>query len=313
MRHLMIPLIFLFLASCGWHLPQGTTSGPVKKEDSFADPAKISLLKLTNSLQYHQALEHLDPVDLASLSAARTLFSNCASDSLTRDSMFVDFNGFLNNLAASYFENNEMVANQLANSPSSETVNSLKASFAVNGLLLSSITGSFSLEPQSGFLLQQFGHVLSGAYREFLSIRSREQESEIDQGGKIQVSVDSLVTRILTLENFIHRNPGFISIRIARENYAHYLSLFLAGEDNSRAFDPDSHQLNDTLKIAFESFAEKNPESKSAQVVKAYLQMLDLNDFKYSEKVDSFLLVKVYGENITDEQKDQSGHSHIHQ
>jgi len=41
--------------------------------------------------------------------------------------------------------------------------------------------------------------------------------------------------------------------------------------------------------------------------------MLDLNDFKYSEKVDSFLLVKVYGENITDEQKDQSGHSHIHQ
>jgi len=294
MRHLMIPLIFLFLASCGWHLPQGTTSGLIKKEDSFADPAKISQLKLTNALQYHQALEHLDPVDLASLSAARTLISNCVSDSLTRDSMFVDFNGFLNNLAAIYLENNEMVANQLANSPAPETVNTLKTSFAANGLLLYSREGSFSLEPQTKFLLQQFGKELSGPYREFLSIGCREQEAEFEKEGKIQVSADSLVNRILTWENFIQRNPGFISIRIAKENYAHYLSLFLAGADNSRAFDPETNHLNDSLKVTFESFVAKNPESSSGQLVKAYLEMLKSNDFIYCDKVDSFLLEKVY-------------------
>ena len=294
MRHLMIPLIFLFLASCGWHLPQGTTSGLIKKEDSFADPAKISQLKLSNALQYHQTLERLDPVDLTSLAAARSLFSNCVSDTLMRDSMFVDFNGFLNNLAASYLENNETVANQLANSPSSETVNSLKASFAANGMLLSSREGSFSLEPQTRFLLQQFGNVLSGAYREFLSIGCREQEAEFEKEGKIQVPADSLVSRILTWENFIQRNPGFISIRIARENYAHYLSLFLAGADNSRAFDPETNHLNDSLKVTFESFIARNPESSSGQLVKAYLEMLKSNDFNYSDKVDSFLLEKVY-------------------
>ena len=290
----MIPLIFLFLASCGWHLPQGATSGPVKKEDSFADPAKISQLKLTNALQFHEALEHLDPVDLTSLGAARTLFSNCVSDTLTRDSMFVDFNGFLNNLATTYLENNEMVANQLANSPSSESFNSVKGSFAANGLLLSSREGSFSLEPKTTFLLQQFGKELSGPYREFLSIRCREQESGFDKEGKVQIPADSLVSCILIWENFIQQNPGFISIRIAKENYAHYLSLFLAGVDNSRAFDPETNHLNDSLKVTFESFIAKNPESSSGQLVKAYLEMLKSNDFNYSDKVDSFLLEKVY-------------------
>ena len=38
----------------------------------------------------------------------------------------------------------------------------------------------------------------------------------------------------------------------------------------------------------------KNPESKSTELVKAYLELLKSTNFNYTDRVDSFLLEKVY-------------------
>ena len=88
--------------------------------------------------------------------------------------------------------------------------------------------------------------------------------------------------------------PNFISIKMAQDQYAQYLGAYLAGMDNSRVFDQSTNRLNDSSKVSFEAFILKNPQSNSTEVVKAYLDLLKSTNFNYTDRVDSFLLEKVY-------------------
>ena len=294
MRTIFILLIGSFLFSCGFNQTKNSDSSSSTKGDSTIDLVKVMQMKLTNADDYRKVLDKLDPGELTSLDAASTLFKNCVADSVTRDSMFVVFNDFYNSVAGSYLENNENVNTQLEKSPSSEAVKQLKISLASYGILLSSSEGAFYLEPQTEYLLTNFGSLLSPAYREYLTIGSKEQKTRFAEDGTILISSDSLTSRIVTWENFITKYPDFISIKMAQDQYAQYLGAFLAGMDNSRVFDSVTNRLDDSSKVAFESFVVKNPEGNSTEVVKAYLELLKSTNFNYTDRVDSFLLEKVY-------------------
>lgn len=294
MRYVFILLISSVLFSCNFSQSKSTDSSPGAVKDSTVDLEKVAQMKLTNPNEYRQVLDKLDQGDLASLDAASMLFKNGVADTVTRDSMFVVFNDFYNSVAGSYLENNEVVNTQLENSPSSEVVNKLRTSLASYGISISSSEGTFYLEPQTEYLLKNFGSVLSPAYREYLTIGSKEQRERFAEDGTILISSDSLTSRIMTWESFMTRYPDFISIKIAQDQYAQYLGAYLSGMDNSRAFDPSTNRLSDSSKVSFESFIVKNSESKSTEVVKAYLDLLKSTNFNYTDKVDSFLLEKVY-------------------
>jgi len=294
MRYIFILLIISFLYSCNFGQSKSTGSNSMVKKDSAVDLEKVAKMKLTNANDYRKVLDGLDQGDINSLRVAGTLFKNCVADTLTHDSIFVVFNDLYNTLAGSYLENNESVSTKLENSPSSEAIDKIKRSLASYGILLRSDKGSFYLEPQTEYLLQNFGSELSPAYREYLTIGSKEQKEQFAKNGTILIPADSLTSRIIIWENFIERYPDFISIKMAQEQYAQYLGAFLAGMDNSRVFDSETNRLSDNSKTSFESFAVKYPESKSTGLVKAYLDLLKSTNFNYTDKVDSFLLEKIY-------------------
>lgn len=293
-RYIFILLISSALFSCGFNQSKSTDISQVAKNDSTIDLEKVMQMKLTNVEDYREVLDRLDQGNLASLDAASALFKNCAVDTLTRDSMFVVFNDFFNEVAGSYLENNVSINSQLENSPSSDVVKNLKTSLAAYGILLSSSEGTFYLEPQTEYLFKNFGPGLSPAYREYLALGSKEQQVRFAEDGTILIPADSLASRIMTWENFMARYPDFISIKMAQDQYAQYMGAFLAGMDNSRVFDSETNRLNDSSKVSFESFVLKNPKSKSTEVVKAYLDLLKSTNFNYTDKVDSFLLEQVY-------------------
>ena len=294
MRYIFILLISSILFSCNFTQSKSTGSNLSSKNDSAVDLVKVARMKLSNAIDYHKIVDKLDHGDLSSIDLATKLFKNSVADTIARDSMFVIFNDFYNTLAYSYLENNEVVSTQLQNSPSPEVLNKIKASLANYGISLSSAEGTYYLEPQTEYLLTSFGPGLSSAYREYLTIGSKEQKSRFAEDGAILIPSDSLTARIMMWESFIARYPDFISIKVAQDQYAQYMGAFLAGMDNSRIFSPSTNRLSDSSKVSFESFIVKNPESKSAEVVKAYLEVLKSTNFNYTEKVDSFLLEKVY-------------------
>lgn len=294
MRCIYFLLISCLVASCGLNQSKKSDNSSLHANDAIVDPVKLAQMKLTNPNEYRELLEQLDQGNLASLDIANTLFKNCASDSITRDSMFVVFNDFYNRLAGSYLENNESVSSKLENSPATEVIDQLKSSLQPYGILLKSAEGNYYLEPQSEYLLQNFGTLLSMAYREFLSLESKEQNGRFAVDGKILIPSDSLTSRIVTWESFMTRYPDFISMKLVQDQYAQYMGAYLAGMDNSRIFDAETNHLTDSSKVSFETFIVNYPGSKSAEVVKTYLDLLKSTNFNYTDRVDSFLLEKVY-------------------
>jgi len=294
MRLFFIILISSFLFSCNFNQSKNTGASSMTQSDSIIDPEKVMKMKLTNTNEYRKVLDHLDQGELTSLDAASTLFKNSVADSLARDSMFVVFSDFYNSFAGSYLENNEDINMQLEKSPSSELVKQLRSSLSAFGILLLSSEGKFYLEPQTEYLLNNFGPELSSAYRAYLTIGSKEQKERFAEDGTILISSDSLTSRIMTWDNFIAKYPDFISIKMAQDQYAQYMGAYLAGMDNSRIFDPASNLLNESSKVSFESFILKNPECNSTEIVKAYLDLLKSTNFNYTDRVDSFLIDKVY-------------------
>jgi hypothetical protein len=294
MRYIFILLISSFLFSCNFNpaIKPGATT--VTQNDSTVDLDKVAQMKLTNPNDYRQVLDKLDQGELTSLDVAGKLFKNCVADTITRDSMFVVFNDFYNNVAGNYLENNERVTATLEKSPSAAAINQLRSSLASYGILLSLSEGTYYLEPQTEYLLKKFGDGLSPAYREYLTIGSKEQQARFAEDGKMLIPADSLASRIMTWENFMARYPEFIEIKMAQDQYAQYLGAFLAGMDNSRVFSIETNRLNDSSKTSFESFVVNNPESRSTETIKAYLDLLKSTNFNYTDKVDSFLLEKVY-------------------
>lgn len=294
MRTIFILLISSFLFACNFNQSKSADPGSASKGDSTVDLEKMAQLKLTNADEYRKVLDKFDQGELASLDVASLLFKNSVTDTLTRDSMFVVFTDFYNSVAGSYLENNERINTQLEKSPSSEAVKQLKVSLASYGIVLGSSEGTFYLEPQTEYLLTNFGSLLSPAYREYLTIGSKEQKTRFAEDGTILIPSDSLTSRIVAWENFMTKYPDFVSIKMAQDQYAQYMGAFLAGMDNSRVFDSVTNRLDDSSKVAFESFVLKNPESNSTEVVKAYLDLLKSTNFNYTDRVDSFLLEKVY-------------------
>jgi len=294
MRNFLILLISSTLFACGFNQSKSPDNNPIIWNYTLINKEHLLQISLENSEDYRKVLEMLDKGDLASLDAAKMLIKNSTTDSLTRDSMFVDYIDFYHSVAGSYLENNENIIGNIENPPSTEAIDQLKSNLASYGFLLSQSKGTFYLEPQTEYLLQNFGAILSLAYRDYLTIGSKEQKSGFGKDQDYRIPSDSLIARIITWENFMVRYPKFISILMAEDQYAKYMSAFLAGTNETKVFNSETNLLSDSSKLSFESLILKNPESKSAEVVKAYLELLKTTNFNYTDKVDSFLIEKVY-------------------
>ena len=295
-RILLYILIICLLTSCKFIRSNNAIKNSNSDNSKTVDLNSILQTKIVTVGDYRDILHLLDQGDLKSMEVAATLLKNCEADSVSLDSMFFEYCDFLNIATSSYLENNERISSQLSNSTSKDTIDKIGNILAPYGIGLVPFEGAWYLEPQNDFLLKNFGPKLTLAYREYLNIEVREQKVRFSEDGSILIPLDSLASRIITRESFLAKYPDFISGKIAQDQYAQYLGAYLAGMDNSKVFDNVTNLLKDEPKRSFESFIALNPNTKSAEIVKAYLEMLGSTNFYYTDKVDSFLLARIYQE-----------------
>ncbi|MEI6142926.1 MAG: hypothetical protein WCP85_26855 [Mariniphaga sp.] len=295
-RNFYLLLVISLITSCNFIRTNRFGNHPTSGIDQAVDLNEIALTKIASVGEYRDVLHQIDQGDLKSIEVASKLLINCDLDSISCDSMFYDFSDFMNIATSNYLENNVLISSQLANSTSKDTIDKIGEMLAPYGIGLVSSEGAWYLEPQSDYLLKNFGPKLSTAYREYLNIEVQEQKKRFAEDGSILIPLDSLASRIITHENFMALYPDFISGKLAHDKYCQYLGAYLAGMDNSRVFDNVTNLLKDEPRKSFESFIVRNPEKKSTEIVKAYLEMLGTTNFNYTDKVDSFLLAKVYQE-----------------
>jgi hypothetical protein len=294
MSRILFALLFLFLAACNLHQTSRGKDSQELSNDSIVDVNKISQMKLTSAEEYNEILDMLDKNNLNSIRLAVKLFQNARADSLARDSMFAGFNDFFALIANSYLENNNILQNKTSEEVSDTTVTRIKSILSEYGMSLTTAEGEYYLEPETNWMLKNFGDNLSTAYHDFLVISAAEQKEKFAEDANVLISPDSLMARIIAWENFIGKYPSFISINKAEDYYTQYLEAFLAGTENSKVFDPTTKRLNENSRKAFEAYIQKNPGRKSSAVVREYYDLLKSSDFLYTNKVDSFMLEKIY-------------------
>lgn len=295
MSRILFALPLLFFISC--NSPQtshNNDSQGLAFHDSIISPDKIARLKVTSAEDYDQVLDQLDKNKLSSINLAVKLFHNAKVDSLSRDSMFVGFNDFFALIANGYLESNDSLHSKLAGDVAEGTIKRIKASLSDYGMNLSTAEGEYYLEPETDWMAKNFGDKLSAAYKEFLVITAKEQKEKFTEDGSIVIPIETLMARIITWEDFIAKHPGFISINKAEDFYTQYMEAFMVGTENSKVFDPVSRKLNDKSKSALETYVQNNPGRKSATIIKAFYDFLKSSNFLYSEKVDAFILEKLY-------------------
>ena len=294
MRILGILLIICALYSCNFISSKNPAVTVKVSTDSVADLSVLKQRIITCASDYSTILNQLDKGNLKSIEVAATLFQNSKTDSLARDSMFAEFDRFLILISDQYIENNEKVSGQLNQTTKQDQVNTLKKLFSSNGLNLYSSEGSFYLEPLQEHLLLQFGPGLSNAWNEYLRLRIIEQQLKFAEDGSIMIPSDSLASRIIQYEKFMTKHPNFVNIQMARDQYNQYLEAYFTGMDNSKIFDEKTNLLNDRSKKSFEDFINNYPDNTSSLLVKSYLELLKTTDFNYTDKVDSFLMEKIF-------------------
>lgn len=295
-RNFYLLLIISIITSCNFVKSNRFGDNPISGNDRIIDLNAIAQMEIASVGAYRDLLHQLDQGDLKSIEVAAALLINCDLDSISCDSMLYDYSNFLDIATNNYLENNVLISTQLATSTSNDTVDKIGEMLAPFGIGLVSSEGAWYLEPQNEYLLKNFGPMLSTAYREYLNIEVQEQKNRFAEDGSILIPLDSLASRIITHENFMARYPDFISGKLAQDQYSQYLGAYLAGMDNSRVFDNVTNLLKDEPRNSFESFIMQYPDKKSADIVKAYLGLLQTTNFYYTDKVDSFLLAKVYQE-----------------
>ena len=295
-RNFYLLLVISIITSCNFINSNNFGNNSTSGNDRTVDLNAISQMKIASVEAYRDVLHQIDQSDLKSIRVAATLLINCDLDSIYCDSMFYDYSNFLELATSNYLENNVLISSQLANSTPKDTIDQIGEMLAPYGIGLVSSEGAWYLEPQNDYLLKNFGPKLSTAYREYLNIEVQEQKNRFAEDGSILIPLDSLASRIITHENFMARYPDFISGKLAQDQYSQYLGAYLAGMDNSRVFDNVTNLLKDEPRKSFESFIVRNPDKKSTEIVKAYLDLLGTTNFSYTDKVDSFLLARVYQE-----------------
>ena len=293
-RWLSLLLLLFFLSAC-FSGPAGKQSAREKQvaKASAPDAFRLSQITVPDNATYNTVLDQLERSDLQNIDHAVALFANCKADSLSRDSMLISLNEFMNGVMQEYYAGkltgNRKLMDQFENRDDLSEANKLKSSLASHGITLSYRDNDFYLEPNLVFLADRLDGRLTNASRSYLQVKIELSKGSFDEKNQRLSPADSLAHHIVTWEDFILQHPGYVLKDEILAQYIDALAAYLSGLEQLPLFDADTKMLNPVYQASYLHFIENYPNRESARQVKKFYDLLVSKGFKYDEELDSFL------------------------
>ncbi len=165
-------------------------------------------------------------------------------------------------------------------------------------------TQGITLGQSEGYVYYQLYPETVGAYfrkglspstKEYFQQFTKETNHPYSEDGGLTLSVKALADRLMFWDRFLTAYPGHVFAVEAKERYNAYLYSFLMGEDNTPAFNSESHKLEQEFSEAYVYVSKKYPGTKTARLINEYLTVLTDNRNTYNDKIRKFVQnVKVY-------------------
>jgi hypothetical protein len=133
------------------------------------------------------------------------------------------------------------------------------------------------------------GPFVTESTREYLRIETLEQLSPTGGDAAVGIPWDSLGNRLASTDRFLATFPDAPTRISIQDRRVWYLRAFLTGWDNTSVFAHDSHQLRPEVRASYQRYLTANGSTASADIVRAFLQLLAENQYKRTPAVTDFL------------------------
>lgn len=134
--------------------------------------------------------------------------------------------------------------------------------------------GDFAWKIDYAALQKAYAPRLSEEMKEYLSIRVTEEQKPFANDGGLNVSRKELGNRMLNVEQYLTKYPAGQKKAEMKTQYANYMAEYIHGYRYD-AIDEKTLKLMPEVKLSYEQLVKLYPETKTARIVKAYLDELN--------------------------------------
>ncbi len=204
------------------------------------------------------------------------------------DSAFAHFSRYyyaLEDTITQEIDNDRRAGDLAINSDLSDTLTGV---LRRHGFDLNFSEGNAFADEGPGYLIRKFGPYVTNAMRDYLAIRTTEQQTRFSEDAGLRIPWDSIAERIVIWDAFLDRHSTFLWRYEATYWRDMYLETYLTGMDNSRTF-TDSGTLDPDVRASYQTFLRRHPDTPSAEVVREYWSLLHASGFRSDSSVDGFL------------------------
>jgi len=124
-------------------------------------------------------------------------------------------------------------------------------------------------------------------YIDVMALRYNDPIS-IDEG--LAIAPEELVNRIIQMESYIKSYDNKQREEIIVSMYEGYIMVYMSGTDNTPVFDFDTGVISPDMFKNFEETASKQKDTVFGKVLSKYVELLKLEGFNNTEKVQDFML-----------------------
>jgi hypothetical protein len=123
----------------------------------------------------------------------------------------------------------------------------------------------------------------------FLSIMAIEAKAHFAADGAIIISLDELANRVINTENFLEKFGDSQYAKEIKQQYNWYLTAYLIGLNNTPAFSYEDNIIKQEVLSNFKSTMIKYNDSKLADIIKGYVELVTKNELKKTNEVLAFV------------------------
>ncbi|TYP78141.1 hypothetical protein [Paenibacillus methanolicus] len=129
-------------------------------------------------------------------------------------------------------------------------------------------------------LLKKYEGALSPELSAYIGLLALESDEKSASDAALVISWDQLAERALAYEVYSKQYPDAPETSQVKQLYHNYLSMYLYGLNNTPAYDFETFKLADEVKASYEKTAAEHPDTKTGEIVKGFLAVLEQHDWQ---------------------------------
>ncbi|HBN82948.1 MAG TPA: hypothetical protein DDZ89_03820 [Clostridiales bacterium] len=140
--------------------------------------------------------------------------------------------------------------------------------------------------------LKAFNEYATPEIRDYIDIMAVESDQAFAKDAALIIGWDEVVNRALSLENYLDEYDLSDRTQDIGTLYNRYVYITLSGLDNTPLFDHETKVMKEEAKAAYEEAIKDNTESEYLTMLTEYMELLQKNEYKLSEEINTYRLDK---------------------